>query len=124
MYAANKESHATLPALFKQPKALEHLRPVKPNGNSDTVRPTAPFSAPPAPGTACRVPLEHAAAVTWCTLWPTHAQNGTGRQPRLLQRLEYLLDEKLKVADTLSLPYGQSASGPQAGASNMRYGRG
>eukprot|EP00873_Tetraselmis_striata_P044925 jgi/Tetstr1/465189/TSEL_000861.t1 len=82
VYAANKESHATLPALFKQPKALEHLRPVKPNGNSDT--------------------------------------NGTGRQPRLLQRLEYLLDEKLKVADTLSLPYGQSASGPQAGASNMR----
>uniref|UniRef100_A0A7S1T9R7 Translin-associated factor X-interacting protein 1 N-terminal domain-containing protein n=1 Tax=Tetraselmis chuii TaxID=63592 RepID=A0A7S1T9R7_9CHLO len=82
VYAANKESHATLPALFKQPKALEHLRPLKPNTRG--------------------------------------GDDGTNRQPRLLQRLEHLLQEKLRMADTLSLPYNASASNPQAGASNIR----
>ena len=37
VYACNKESHAALPDLFKQNRALEHLRPVQRNGGDGQV---------------------------------------------------------------------------------------
>eukprot|EP00951_Prasinocladus_malaysianus_P004382 scaffold30748_cov43-Prasinocladus_malaysianus.AAC.5 len=83
VYACNKESHAELPALFKQPKALEHLRPVRTQQLND---------------------------------------NGSGkRQPRLLQKLEHLLEDKLAMAENLAIPFSNTSNASvQQGASNMR----
>ena len=47
-------------------------------------------------------------------------QDGGNRQPRLLQRLEFLLQEKLSMADTMASTYNDPISAPQ-GISNMRY---
>uniref|UniRef100_A0A061S9K7 Flagellar associated protein n=2 Tax=Tetraselmis sp. GSL018 TaxID=582737 RepID=A0A061S9K7_9CHLO len=82
VYAGNRESHAELPALFRQTKALEYLRPLRPRSPGD--------------------------------------QGRESRQPRLLQRLEYLLQEKLRLADSIASPYDDPGGAAQQGMSSMR----
>ena len=47
------------------------------------------------------------------------AQDSGPRHPRLLQRLEFLLEEKLRLADQLSNPFADVSKIP-SGAANMR----